>query len=75
MTVEEIEIIVTAKVQEALKDIPKLVPAIKKMVQQAKENFEKIDAEPIKKSIENASTFVKKKVQDLKKSSKNNEIK
>lgn len=43
MTVEEIEIIVTAKVEEALKEFEKFLPAIREKLKQAEEAFQKID--------------------------------
>ncbi len=42
MTVEEIEIIVTAKVEEALKGFEKLVPGIKKELEKVQESFLKL---------------------------------
>lgn len=75
MTVEELEIIVTAKVEEAVKQFKKIVPEIKKAVQQAQESFKKMDTKEVKNKIQQAVQFVKKKIQDLKKSNQNNEIK
>lgn len=75
MTVEELEIIVTAKVEEAIKQFKKIVPEIKKAVEQAQESFEKMDAKGLKNEVQQAVQFVKKKIQDLKKSNQNNEIK
>lgn len=74
MTVEEIEIIVTAKVEEALKEFLKIAPTIKKAVQQVQDNFQKIDTSKMKNKIQQAVQFTKKKMQDLKKGSKNNEL-
>lgn len=74
MTVEEIEIIVTAKIEEALKEFEKIVPNIKKQMKQAQEAFSKIDTKEMENKVQHATKFVKKKVQDLKQSSKNNEI-
>ena len=39
MTVEEIEIIVTAKIEEALKEFQKIVPTIKKQMDQTQNAF------------------------------------
>lgn len=74
MTVEEIEIIVTAKVEEALKEFEKMLPAIKKAMQQAQEAFSKVDTKTMTNKLHQAVNFMKKKMQDLKKSSENNEI-
>lgn len=74
MTAEEIEIIVTAKVEEALKEFNKIVPAIKEKMKQVQEAFSKIDAKEIKSKVQQATNFAKKKIQDLKKSSENSKI-
>ena len=74
MTVEEIEIIVTAKVEEALKEFEKMLPAIKKAMKQAQEAFSKVDTKAMTNKLHQAVNFMKKKMQDLKKSSENNEI-
>ena len=74
MTAEEIEIIVTAKIEEALKELNKIVPAIKEKVKQVQEAFSKIDAKEIKSKVQQATNFAKKKIQDLKKSSENSKI-
>lgn len=74
MTVEEIEIIVTAKVEEALKEFEKMLPAIKKAMEQAQEVFSKVDTKTMTKKLNQAVYFMKKKMQDLKKSSENSEL-
>lgn len=74
MTVEEIEIIVTAKVEEALKEFEKFLPAIREKLKQAEEAFQKIDTKKVKNKLQQAVNFMKKKIQDFKKSSENNEI-
>ncbi len=74
ITVEEIEILVTARIEEALKDIPKLVPVIKKTVEQAQEAFKNINTDTFRQKLHQAVQFAKKKIQDLKKSTQNNEI-
>lgn len=74
MTVEEIEIIVTAKVEEALKEFEKMLPAIKNAMKQAQEAFSKVDTKAMTSKLHQAVNFMKKKMQDLKKSSENNEI-
>lgn len=74
MTVEEIEIIVTAKVEEALKEFQKILPTIKQAMKQAQEAFSKVDTKTMTNKLHQAINFMKKKMQDLKKSSENNEI-
>lgn len=74
MTVEEIEIIVTAKVEEALKEFIKIAPAIKQQLKQAQEAFSKVDTKAMTNKINQAVNFMKKKIQDLKKSNENNQI-
>ena len=74
MTVEEIEIIVTAKVEEAMKELEKIMPAIKQAMKQAQEAFSKVNTKEIQKKLNSAINFMKKKMQDFKKSSENNEI-
>lgn len=74
MVAEEIEIIVTAKVEEALKEFEKMLPAIKNAMKQAQEAFSKVDTKAMTNKLHQAVNFMKKKMQDLKKSSENNEI-
>ena len=74
MTVEEIEIIVTAQVEEALKEFQKFLPAIKQTIRQAQEAFSKVDTRAMTSKLHQAVNFMKKKIQNLKKSSENNEI-
>lgn len=74
MVAEEIEIIVTAKVEEALKEFEKMLPAIKKAMKEAQDAFSKVDTKAMTSKLHQAVNFMKKKMQDLKKSSENNEI-
>ena len=74
MTVEEIEIIVTVQVEEALKEFQKFLPAIKQIMKQAQESFSKVDTKAMTNKLQQTVNFMKKKIQDLKKSSENNEI-
>lgn len=74
MTVEEIEIVVTAKVEEALKEFQKMLPIFKETMKQAQEAFSKVDTKAMTNKIRQAVNIMKKKMQDLKKSSENNEI-
>lgn len=74
MVAEEIEIIVTAKVEEALKEFEKMLPAIKEKMKQVQEVFSKVDTKAMTSKLHQAVNFMKKKMQDLKKSSESNEI-
>lgn len=74
MTIEEIEIVVTAKVEEALQKFKEIAPTIQKSVKQAQETFSKVDTKVMTNKLHQAVNFMKKKMQDLKKSSKNNEL-
>ena len=74
MTVEEIEIIVTAKVEEALKEFQKIVPTIKKQMDQTLNAFSKINTKEMKNKVQQAVFFIKKKLQEIRKSSANNEL-
>lgn len=74
MVAEEIEIIVTAKVEEAMKELEKMIPAIKEKMKQVQEAFSKVDTKAMTSKLHQAVNFMKKKMQDLKKSSENNEI-
>ena len=74
MTVEEIEIVVTAKAEEALKEFEKMLPAIKEKMKQVQEVFSKVDTKAMTSKLHQAVNFMKKKMQDLKKSSESNEI-
>ena len=75
MTVEEIEIIVTAKVEEALKEFEKMLPAIKEKMKQIQDVFSKVDTKAMTSRLNQAVSIMKKKMQELKNSSENNEIK
>lgn len=74
MTVEELEILITAKTEEAVKEIEKIMPTIKQMVKQAQETFQKMDTKTMQNKLQQAVQFAKKKVQELKKSTEKNEI-
>lgn len=78
MTIEELEIIVSAKIEPALKEIKKLMPAIKQQVTQAAEtaqkSMEKIDVGQVTNKVQKAVQAIKNKMNNLKKSNKDNEI-
>lgn len=74
MIVEELEIIVTAKVEEALKKFQKILPTIKQSMKQAQEAFSKVDTKTMTSKLHQAVQFMKKKIQNFKKSTENNGI-
>lgn len=74
MTVEEIEIIVTAKVEEALKEFQKILPEMTKIIKQAQEQLANVDMSKLQKAVKQQMPLFKKQVQNLKKSIENNDI-
>lgn len=74
MTVEEIDILVQANVDKALLEFNKLVPAIQKTVGQVAEKINNTNFDGLSGKINNAVNFIKTKIQNLIKSSKNNQI-
>lgn len=74
MTVEEIEILVTAKVEEAVKEFQNMVPTIKQAIKQVQESITRVDMKSVQNKVHQAVVSVKKKLQDLKKSNQNNEV-
>lgn len=57
-----------------MKEFEKIVPNIKKQMKQVQEAFSKIDTKEMQNKVQQATNYVKKRVQDLKQSSKNNEV-
>lgn len=57
-----------------MNEFEKIVPNIKKQMKQVQEAFSKIDTKEMQNKVQQATNYVKKRVQDLKQSSKNNEI-
>ncbi len=74
MTVEELEIIVTAEVEEAIKEIMKLSPAIKKQMKQIEEVFSKFSTKTIQNEFQQTIQFMKNKIKELKNSMQNSGI-
>ena len=74
MTVEEIEIIVTAKVEEALKEFQKILPEMTKIIKQAQEQLANVDMSKLQKAVKQQMPLFKKQIQNLKKSIENNDI-
>lgn len=75
MTVEELEIIVTAKVEEALKEFKKVAPTVQKMVQDVQSAMKNVDANALKKNVNKAIKEIKNKMVSLKKTNKNSKLK
>jgi phage-related protein len=57
-----------------LKEFEKMIPAIKEKMKQVQEAFSKVDTKAMTSKLHQAVNFMKKKMQDLKKSSESNEI-
>lgn len=74
MTAEEIEIIVTAKIEEALKEFNKIVPAVKEKMKQVQDSFSKVNTQGMKNKLQQAVNFVKNKLQNFKESSEKSKI-
>ena len=66
MTVEEIDIIVTASVEEALKEFKKMVPQIKKELKQVQQNISNIDMKGLTSKTQQAVDVVKEKINQVK---------
>lgn len=75
MTVEEIEIIVTARVKEAMKEFDKIAPKITEAMKKVQETFSNFDNKEFNQKVKQATTLAKKQVDNLRKSTANNEIK
>lgn len=74
MTVEELDIIVDASVEKAVKEFEKLVPAIQKTVKQVTEKINSTDFNSLKNKTQQAVQFAKTKIDNLIKSNKNNKL-
>ena len=59
MTVEELDIIVTAKVEGATKEIKKLVPSIKQSMRQVQEAFSTIDVKSMQTKFQQTIKSIK----------------
>lgn len=74
MTVEEIKKIVSIKVEELLKEFQKIEPKINKIIKNVQNAFSKVDTKAMVNKLHQVVDSMKKKIQDLKDSSKNNEL-
>lgn len=75
MTKNEVEIIVTAKVEDAIKEFKKIVPEIKKITKEVQESFNAIDTKQMTNNVKNAVQSIKNNMESLKQANKNNIIK
>ena len=74
MTVEEIEIIVTEIVEQAIKEVSQLAVIIKQQMKQIQKAFSSIDTKAMENKMQQAMQSVKKKMQDFNRRIQNNEI-
>lgn len=74
MTVEELDIVVNASVEKALKEFEKLIPAIKQTTKQMVEQLNKTNLSGFTGKIQQAVRQVKQRIESLKNSNKSNEI-
>lgn len=78
MTIEELEIIIEANIEPAIKEIKKLMPQIKANVEQAvnvaQKSMEQIDMRKMTSKVQKAIQDVKNKISKLKKSNTDNEV-
>lgn len=78
MTVEELEILVSASIDPAVREMKNLMPQIKQQIGQVvkttQQAMNQIDIKKIGTKVQQGVQLVKKKIENLKKSSKNNEL-
>ena len=66
MVAEEIEIVVTARVEEALRGFKRILPEIKRQMGQVQQEFSKVDLKSIANKTQNGVQQVKQKIGELK---------
>lgn len=66
ITVEELDIIVQASVEQALTEFKKIVPQLKKTIKQVEDNFNNVDTKGITNKVQQAVQQVKQKVNEVK---------
>lgn len=67
MTIEELDIIVQAKVKEALKDLDKIKPKIKEIVKATENSFDGIDTKGMVENLQKTTKEAKKQIDNFKK--------
>ena len=75
MTVEELDILIQVRIEEAVKEFQKLVPEIRKQIKQIVGTVNKMDFSVISEKVQQTIKLVKQKIQSLKNSNKDNKIK
>lgn len=66
ITVEELDIVVQASVEQALTDFKKMVPQIKKSIKQVEDNLNNVNANGMTKKVQQAVQQVKQKINEVK---------
>ena len=66
ITAEEIEIVVTASVEDALREFKRMLPEVKKQIQQVQDQFNKVDMKGIANKTQVAVSAVKQKINQIK---------
>ena len=66
ITVEELDIIVQASVEQALKEFKKVVPELKKTINQAEDSLNNVQTKGIVTKVQQAVQQVKQKVNEVK---------
>ena len=66
ITVEELDIIVQASVEQALTEFKKIVPQLKKTMKQVEDNLNNVDAKGMVVKVQEAVQQVKNKVNEVK---------
>ena len=66
ITVEELDIIVQASVEQALTEFKKIVPELKKTIKQVEDNFNSVDTKGITNKVQQTVQQVKQKVNEVK---------
>jgi len=62
---EELEIIVTAKIEEAVREVMKLAPQIKQTMKQVQESFSKVDMKEFNKKVQQSMENLKRILKDV----------
>lgn len=66
MTVEELDIIVQASVEQALTEFKKIVPQLKKTIKQVEDNLNNVDTKGMTNKVQQAVQQVKQKINEVK---------
>lgn len=75
MTLEELEIVVTAKVEDALKELDKLEPEVSKITSKVINKLEKINLNNLVNNVDKGIKETTKKIEQIKNENKSNGIK